>query len=271
MSVAYCLLVGAAQTARGQGAMDAWAQWVLAPKVWKGQMVWQPDAAARPLQQQRLDSWRLPLHVHAPAGASPARMQAALSALENAYDLAMAGGWPLPYADGGAGGTTGFDLYLEPGARASACAEMDGPVGWTDFDAAQTYAVVDAGLPVSDLPACALSALVQAALRGQDPSEAESLVRATGDFAAWTLLGELGCAGAFVDAQRAPQAAMLDSTPESRTFGAAGRRDRRVHARAVGTHAPAQQGSGARGRAALVAGSLGGARRCTRSCESNAA
>ncbi len=220
LSVALSAALACARV-RADGAIDAWARWALAPKVWRGQVVPEPDPVRRPSGPEiRLDSWRWPLHVHAPRDLPLRPVRAALRALEAAYDGLRARGWPLPYPDGGYGGTLGFDLYLEHHPRAAAFAEVDAPIAISDFDAAQTYAVVDASLPPASLPACVVSAFAQAALRGQDPAEASSWLRATGDFAAWLLLDEPGCEQSMVQAQRAPDAGMLDHDPRSAGAGA---------------------------------------------------
>ncbi len=232
MSVAGLLLaaVGLAFAAPGAGQatqpaqpglMDAWANFILAPKVWKGQVVPEPDAGERASGGTWLDSDELPLRVHAPVGTSRLQLTAARGALEQAYRTLAASGWPLPFADGGRGGSLAFDLYLDPAARAPAYAASEQPIAWLDFDSAGTYAVVDAGLPRRDLPACVMSALVQAALHGRDPAEAESMLRATGDFAAWLFLGEYGCAGSMLAAQHAPELGFLQRDPDSGARGAA--------------------------------------------------
>jgi hypothetical protein len=162
----------------------------------------------------------LPLHVHAPADLPQANVLAALAALEDAYEALAEHGWPLPQADGGYGGTPGFDLYLQRHARDAALAEIDAPRPVSDFDAAQSYAVVDASVAVADLEACVQSALTQAALRGQDPAEADSWLRATGDFTAWLWDGEPGCQQSMVQAQRSPELGLLGHDPRSAGSGA---------------------------------------------------
>jgi len=74
---------------------------------------------ARPEGFERLCSNRAPvcaqLATHAPASLSLTRAQAALEALENAYDrLVVTLGLPQPLADSGAGGTHALDAYLFP-------------------------------------------------------------------------------------------------------------------------------------------------------------
>ncbi|MET0386379.1 MAG: hypothetical protein ABW321_10495 [Polyangiales bacterium] len=211
--------------ARADGAIDAWASWALAPKVWKGQTVPAPDPTPRPAGAFiRLDSLELPIHVHVPAGSSSARATRTLSALEAAYLTLRALDWPLPAFDGGYGGSAGFDLYVVPrGQCAGACAAVDGllaPIATSDFDAAQTYGLIAADLPASALRACAQSALAQAGLRAVDPSEAESWVRASAELSVWQTTGSMGCDESFVRGQLAPEQGLLNADPSSGDAGA---------------------------------------------------
>jgi hypothetical protein len=219
---AVLVLLALASTARAEGgSMDAWAQWALAPKVWKGQTVAAPEPTPRPRDlSMRLDSLRLPLSVHVGARSSQLQAERALAALEAAYDALAANGWPLPIADGGYGETPGFDLYLTPAAPARAAAFVDALVPWSDFDSAQTYAVIDADLPDDALFGCVQSALTQAALRGVDPAEAESWVRASGELTSWLFTGEPGCDDSFAAAQRDASGALLSPDPDSAAAGA---------------------------------------------------
>lgn len=220
MSAACLQLAALAGVASAQSAMDAWANFVLAPKVWKGQIVAMPTPAPRPRGGDYVESQALPLRVHAPSGTPPARLSAALRALEDAAEILAQHGWPMPFADGGAGGSLAFDLYLDETSEQPARAALDTSIAWSDFDSAQTYAVVDARLSVSELPACVMSALLQAALHGQDPAEAPSVLRATGDLAAWLYLGEYGCEDSLRSAQREPERGFLGHDPSSGAAGA---------------------------------------------------
>lgn len=219
---AACLLMAAIlpATAHADGAMDAWASFVLAPKVWKGQIVAAPTPVRRPQGGVYLDSMQWPLRVHAPAGTSLRRLTAALTALEVAAETLAQRGWPVPFVDGGAGGSLAFDLYLDPATDLAAHAEIDSSIAFTDFDSAQTYAVVDARLGPTELSACVMSAFAQAALHGQDPSEAPSVLRASGDLAAWLYLGEYGCEDAMRHAQREPERGFMSGVQDSGAAGA---------------------------------------------------
>jgi hypothetical protein len=220
MSAWLVLALLRASSVHAQSAMDAWAQWALAPKVWKGQTVAWPEPTPRPAGPfTRLDSQRLPLHVHVPVRSSRLQAQQALQLLEDAYAALQERSWPLPPPDGGYGGSLGFDLYFASDGCDSACARVDAPLAWSDFDAAQTFAIVDARLPSFALRACVQSAVAQAGLRSVDPAEAESWLRASGDLAAWLLTGEAGCDGSFAAAQLTPASGLLDADPGSATAG----------------------------------------------------
>jgi hypothetical protein len=220
MSAWLVLALLPASSTHAQGAMDAWAQWALAPKVWKGQTVAWPDPAPRPSGPfTQLDSARLPVRVHVPARSSQLQAQYALALLEAAYAALQERSWPLPAPDGGYGGSLGFDLYLAADGCESACARVDEPLGVSDFDSAQTFAVVNARLPQQALRACVQSAVAQAGLRSVDPAEAESWLRASGDFAAWLITGEAGCDESFVAAQLTAASGVLDAEPRSAATG----------------------------------------------------
>jgi len=221
MSAALCLRLLSASCAHADGSMDAWAQWTLAPKVWKGQTVLAPERAPRPTATfMRLDSLRWPVHVHVPARSSQLQASAALQAVEAAYAALYERGWPLPVPDGGYGGTPGFDLYWTAGVCDGACARVETPNACSDFDAAQTFAVIDASVAQAELSACAQSAVTQAGVRATDPSEAESWVRASGELMAWLVTGQTGCQASLVEAQRTPADGLLSADPLSARPGA---------------------------------------------------
>lgn len=207
------------------GAMDAWANWALAPKVWKGQTVPAPEPVPRapdaPTAARALDSLDLPVRVHVPARSAASWAQASLQALEHAYSTLHAAGWPLPAFDGGYGGNGSLDLYAVSETHcADACSAIDGPLLWSDFDAAQSYALIAQDLPEQTLAGCALSALAQAGLRGVDPAEAATWVRASAELAVWQLLGELGCDGSLARAQAQPELGVLGVDPRTAGAGA---------------------------------------------------
>lgn len=190
-----------------EGPIVAWARWVTAQGRWAGPTVPFPDALPRPaLGGYTLDSEWLPLRLHAPASARVEHAEAALAAFESAWERLAETGWPLPFADGGRGGSSSFDLYLVEHMAASAGAEVDAPIAWTPYDAATSWALVDAAQRGEALEASIVSALVQAALLGQDPAESALWRRATGAFAAYLATGRFGCGEEVVDRQRAPSA-----------------------------------------------------------------
>jgi hypothetical protein len=208
---AAALLVGSAlvRPARGDDAIDAWASWAMTPKVWKGQIVPAPERVARPSASgPTLDSLELPLRVHAPANAIR-RARTALTALERAYVAWRGFGWPLPAFDAELGGSPAFDLYLVPGAAAGSDAPVDQERVLSDFDAALTYATVSAERSGAQLVACVHSAFAQATARALEPAESSSLIRATGEYAAYRETGEPGCDDSFVLGQAAPEHSLL--------------------------------------------------------------
>jgi hypothetical protein len=192
-----------------QGVIEAYAHWVATQGRWKGPTTPYPDAPPRPRLPGRLDSERLPLHVHAPSGVDPARARQALSALEDAHLLLRREGWPAPYPDGGAGDTPGFDLYLVHAGPQLAAAHADAPIHWDALDAAASHALVDADAGGELLHACVLSAYAQAALLGQDPAEPEAHRRATAAFIVDQVAGELPCGADPSAAQAEPERGLL--------------------------------------------------------------
>ncbi|MEY4514021.1 MAG: hypothetical protein RLZZ450_6143 [Pseudomonadota bacterium] len=211
----------AAAHARADGAIDAWASWALAPKVWKGQTVLAPEPQPRPNGAFRtLQSLELPVQVHVPVGTADRRALHNLRALERAWTTLHAWNWPLPNLDGGYGGRSTLDLYAVPRTLcAAACSAIDSPLPVSDFDAAQSYALMADDLPDGELDACAQSALAQAGLHGLDPSEAESWVHASADLGVWRLTGQLGCDALAVRGQSTPEAGLLNADPSSAAAG----------------------------------------------------
>jgi hypothetical protein len=152
-----------------------------------------------------LCSQRVPVCAHAGRAVTRQRVERVLEALEAAYDWLAEEGWPLPYPDGGAGGSSDFDLYLVPGLDHAADARLEAPIAWSSFDAATSYGLLDGGLADSALGRCALTALATAALLGHDPVETQGVPRAGGGFATWLATGVFGCDDTVGDAQRAPE------------------------------------------------------------------
>jgi hypothetical protein len=208
---AAALLVGSVlmRPARADDAIDAWASWALAPKIWKGQTVPVPPPTARPSAPGVIvDSLELPLRVHAPARERRSA-RAAIVALERAYLAARGFGWPLPPFDADLGGSPAFDLYLVPGTGLGADAQVDEQRVPSDFDAAFTYATVSLKPAGARLAACVHSALAQATARALEPAESQSVVRATGEYCAYRETGEPGCDDSFVRGQNAAARSML--------------------------------------------------------------
>lgn len=202
---------------------------------WTGPRVPWPDAAPRPGSAGLLRSITQPVNVHVEASIGPERAEAALRGLERAHGWLASRGWPLPYPDGGLGGTAGFDLYVEPSLEPSAelgirpedgtpprpgGARVDRQVLYESLDAATTHARMDATVERSRIEACAISLYVEAALLGQDPAEAASWRIATGDFVAWLVTGEFGCQDGVVHAQQDPTGPWIGHDPASGEGGA---------------------------------------------------
>lgn len=214
------LLLSASGAARADGAIDAWASWALAPKVWKGQTVLAPEPMQRPeLPLVSLDSNGWPLRVHVPPRAT--RAPSILFAFEHAYDALHALSWPVPSTDGGRGGSAGIDLYVVPRRNCdAACSGVDASAPLSDFDAAETFALISDDLPDAELEPCAQSALAQAGLNAVDPAEAASWVRASAELSVWLSAGRLGCAGSFSRGQATPERGLLNADPSSGDAGA---------------------------------------------------
>lgn len=233
---------------------DSWAAAVadsLAPR-WTGPRVDWPEARPRPAVAGSLASSLYPLHVQVGRQIDAERAAIVLAALETAHGWMERRGWPTPVADGGYGGTAGFDFYLinrplpDPDADPEAIAEeeaeaseddvppadvgiprhrpiwvsYDAPLVWGGLDAVAPFAVMDAGVAPSRLESCTISAYVQASLLGVDPAEAPAWRIATGDYVAWLLTGFYGCGGGVSRQQRESWRSWISSAPDSGEGGA---------------------------------------------------
>ena len=208
-------------------ALDAWASWALAPKVWKGQTVPagtltpEPDSGAE-RGFLTVASLEQPIEVHATPG-STQRAARALLGFERAYTTLQAHGWPLPEPDGELGGSPALDLYMTPRALcegSAACSGLALPLTPSDFDSALTYAQVADDLRGAELDACAHSALAQAGLRAVDPAEAVSWVYASAELSIWQLTGELGCDASLTRGQQLSELGLINAEPSSAYAGA---------------------------------------------------
>ncbi|HET8938046.1 MAG TPA: hypothetical protein VFN67_31600 [Polyangiales bacterium] len=200
-------------------ALDAWASWALAPKVWKGQTVIASTLEPAPEQEiglLTLGSLEYPLRLHT---ANRKRAEQTLLAFERAYTTLQTQGWPLPTLDGQLGGGPDIDLYVLPGV-AKASLGVAGPLTPSDFDAALTYARIADDLPRAELFACVHSALAQAGLSAIDPAEAASWVFASAELSVWQLTGELGCDGSLSSGQQQAELGLLNSDRASGNAGA---------------------------------------------------
>ncbi len=202
------LVTSTAAPARAQGEggeepigtmIDRWAE-AMAESLarrWYGPTTEWPAPEPRPEAAGLIRSIERPVSLHVGPRVSASRADRALAALEMAYDYLADHRWPLPFADGGRGGTPGFDLYLvegEPDAVRAVRTSYDVSHVHEGFDAVVPFARVDdAMVPESRLEGCVVSAFVQASLLGVDPAEANAWRVATGDYVAYLLTGHFGC------------------------------------------------------------------------------
>lgn len=213
------LLTGATLACGASTAIDTLSQSIedsVAAR-WTGPRVPRPAPAARPSSVGRLRSHRHPVQVHVSETASvgPATAERVLRALEWAHDWLHRSDWPLPYPDGGGGGTPGFDLYLTgaaerpAGARGWAAGLPDRPVWSSRLDAWSAFGWMLDRVPDDSVEACAVVAYLEAALHGQDPAEALAWRRATAGFGAQLVVGQLGCTPEVRVQQEHPERAWI--------------------------------------------------------------
>lgn len=211
------------KTVHADEALDAWASWALAPKVWKGQTVLAHTLKPKPDQETgllTLGSLEYPLRVHT---ANKRRAEQTLLAFERAYTTLQAQGWPLPSFDGQLGGGPAIDLYVVPRSSfdmGMASAYAAAPLSPSDFDAALTYARIADDAPRAELGACVHSALAQAGLHAADPAEAASWVYASAELSVWQLTGELGCDESLSRGQQLAALGLLNAERDSGNAGA---------------------------------------------------
>lgn len=180
--------------------IDDWAEAMVQglSRRWEGPDVDWPAPVPRPESVGVLRSLVHPVNVHVGPRVTPERAAATLAALEYAHEFLESHGWPLPWPDGGRGGTAGFDLYLVPSASDSprpVHPSYDAPHVHDGLDAVVPWVRVDDDLVAdSRLESCIFSAYVEAALLGFDPAEAPGWRIATGDYLSWVVTGRFGCA-----------------------------------------------------------------------------
>lgn len=183
----------------GRTVIDDWADAIVASQArhYDGPEVDWPDPTPRPEAAGIVRSLERPVNVQVGPWVTADRAEAALRGLEIAHDFMVAHDWPLPWPDGGRGGTAGFDLYLMVGDSdvvRPIHPSHDVPHLHQGFDAVVPYVRVDDDLVArSRLESCSVSAYVQAALLGVDPAEAPGWRVATGDYLAWLITGHFGC------------------------------------------------------------------------------
>ncbi len=153
-----------------------------------------------------LRSQRAPLAVHVVEGLAIEERRAleVLDALEAARSRLLAMGWPPPLPDGGAGGTQGFDLLLDPATPHGAEGVAAGAAPATAMDAEVAWARIDPSLPREAVHTCVAQAYAEALLWGVDPAEASGWRQATAAWMAWRVTGRPGCGRGVAEAQRTP-------------------------------------------------------------------
>jgi len=215
LAIAAVVVLFSTSTAQAQlRGIERWAEQIIAAQQprWVGPRVPYPPVSRRPSGTTVVArSFLAPLAVHASPDVDPERADAALLALEDAYRWLHDRGWPEPWPDGGAGGTIETDLYLvgPPDVDHAAGARVDAPVTWSYFDAATSFAVVDASVPDRAVAPCVASAYAQAALLGQDPAEAPAWRRATGAYVASLVTGA-ECTNAIEQQRDEPWRSWID-------------------------------------------------------------
>lgn len=166
----------------------------LTARRWEGPRVPWPGEAQRPVARSTVRSAQAPLAVH--GDGSPERLQTVLETLEGVAAYVHSGYFPRPFPDGSLGGGPAFDLYLAPTDRLGT-AKVDKPLGWSFLDGVTAHALLDPGVPTSDLEPCIAQAYGEAIALEQDPAEAPGWHRALGAFLAWHYTGRFGCADAL--------------------------------------------------------------------------
>lgn len=210
--------VAIATEARADNPMETWARWVAAQRgTWKGQTVPFPAIEERPSERGWIRcSWSRPICVHGLADADDAAVLSWLDAAEWAYDVIGLGGWPRAFPDGGRGGTQQHDLYLVDAPPRAPLGHLDAPMMDGNLDGAITFATLPRSVTPDRQQACAVSALIEAALYGRDPAEAPAWRRATGAFVAWVATGHAGCdEQAISEQQRQPHRGWITDATDS--------------------------------------------------------
>lgn len=197
--------------------IDALAQFMVESSQGKQPTVPYPEDA-RPLVPLALCSLDQPLCVHAGDEHAP-EAAAWLSDLEEARALVAAMGFPVPQPDGGRGGTIELDVYLAPlaapdpegpvdNAPRRTSGEVDGPAGASLLDGASSYARIDPTIPAAQRFTCAVEAIAEAGLRGEDPAESRLASAAVAGFVAYLATGAFGCVDRVEAAQLTPESGL---------------------------------------------------------------
>jgi hypothetical protein len=174
--------------------IDDWSRAMVLPAnaVWRGPRVEPPAPSARPVLSQRLDAAFAPLSVHGGPEVAPAVLRAVLAAGEAALARWAAEGLFEARGDGGAGGTSGYDLYLVPTPR-DIDSGVDASAPVRDLDAVRAFGLLDTRVGPARLAACTAEALADALLRELDPAERDQPRRASAAFFAQLATGAEDC------------------------------------------------------------------------------
>lgn len=228
-SLLFGLLLTAPKMAQGQlPGVNEYAESLVAGLTphWGGPRVPHPMATPRPTEtgvylSDELESVR----VHGGRIPDEARMRTVLLAANRAIAALRAREWGVVAEDGGLGGSTEFDVYLDENVDGYEV-RSDGSLLWTYLDTESGFAVVDAKLSDRDLEACTTAAYAETLLMSLDPAEAVAWRRSTAAYLTYLLTGSFGCREAQVlsDVALSYQAAIPDSerVAEGRDAAAAG-------------------------------------------------
>ena len=171
----------------------------MATRRWIGPRVDPPDEHERPSANEHYDAGELRLH-------GPTLDGYERDAAEEAAAFARylsAGGFELPFSDGGRGGSEALDLYLAPLPNMRA-AYSDGDVPLSFHDRVSAFAVVDPVTAGDRLALCAIEAVARATMLSLVPDEAESWRNAYASWLTWRYTGQFGCSDAEREQQEEP-------------------------------------------------------------------
>lgn len=193
---------------------------------WGGPRVPHPLATPRPTESRvYLTDDLEPIRVHGAVAEDESRLRLVLDAASHAMTALRAREWGVVAEDGGLGGSTEFDVYLDPTVDGYAV-KSDGSLLWTYLDTESGFAVVNSTLSDRELEACTTAAYAETLLMSLDPAEAPAWRRATAAYLTYLLTGSFGCheSRVLADVALSYQSAIPDSerVAEGRDAAAAG-------------------------------------------------